>query len=292
LEIYTEDFLANLDSLELVVKIKQFRSLDFRVLSEDEIDERIQNVLIHNGRYSFYSNHCTINKGYMYRVRKIEDSHLLQVNNYVESDFWDPPAEYAKQGRLNRKGESLLYTAISRPLTAVQEAKIQKGEHFLLIVYEVVKDIEAIEIGGNFDSQYSGILNHCSKDKIILNNEIVNSFLIDEFRRDVGEGTEYLYKLSRTIAGCFGFPNAGTGFDGIKYPAAFDASEWNVCLLPQKARESLRLKNAFIAEHHYECDKLTLTQVMTGYSRVERAKFRNLSWHEQAMFSDKWWSDF
>ena len=76
---------------------------------------------------------------------------------------------------------------------AIDELKIPDGERFSLIVYKAVEDVKVTMIGGQPDIK--GL-----HDGEALKVEMLQGFLRDEFTRDVGKGTEYLYRISEIIA--------------------------------------------------------------------------------------------
>ena len=109
------------------------------------------------------------------------------------SDCWEPPREIVRLGRLNKEGEPLLYTTPAGPRVAIDELKVPDDEWFSLIVYEAVEDVNVAIIGGDVDVE--GL-----DDGDVLKIEMIQGFLRDEFMRDVGQGTEYLYRISESIA--------------------------------------------------------------------------------------------
>ena len=109
------------------------------------------------------------------------------------SDCCEPPKKLVKMGRLNKDGEPILYTSPSDPRVAIGELKIPDHEWFSLIVYEAVEGVNVAIIGGDVDVE--GL-----DDVDALKIEMIQGFLRDEFTRDVGRGTEYLYRISEIIA--------------------------------------------------------------------------------------------
>jgi len=283
-------FMKNVNVLELTNRIKQFRSLDLQKMNEKELYEQIQQVLLFDGQCSFFSNYCTIEFGHLYRVRKI--SKLEQIEKSSEDDFWNPPPKFVEDyGRLNKPNESLLYTSRTRPIAAVQELKIKENNIFFLIVYRVTRNIQAIEIGGDYDFHYQNLGK--SSENIILINETYNNFFRDEFCRDVGIGTEYLYKLSVAIArNIFSFPPSGEKFiDAMQYPSVCSKKDWNVCILPEKVKELLAVQSVMVVQY-FGADRIIPIKIMQGYDKKGNAKFYNLKPDEKLKFSDSWWKDF
>jgi len=164
------------------------------------------------------------------------------MNIHDESDLWEPPTNCVKQiGRLNKVGETLLYTAPQNPNVAIKETHIQKNDWYALIKYTAVKDIKVNTIGGVYDYRAMGFVD----EKAIMVHELYNSFLRDEFSRDVGNGTEYLYRISERIAKDY-FDLPPEIQDAWCYSSVQDKNKYNVCFRPEKAHELLKLNGAMI----------------------------------------------
>lgn len=227
---------------ELREKIDAFRKLDFKTITYTALSTAIIETLStrKNGtsllaRFSNTGKYSKTTR--FYRIRKIhaDDYRIPPDVMKAESDAWNPPIEHCKTGRLNREGESLLYTSPSSPAVAVGEMRIVDNERFALIVYEAVQDINVSMIGG---SSFPPNSNVSDDDKLKL--DIINDFLTHEFIRDVGVGTEYLYKISETIAkDHFDLPPSIQ--DAWCYPSVANKKMFNVCFRPEKAKEKLKL---------------------------------------------------
>ena len=150
-----------------------------------------------------------------------------------------PPKEIVKIGRLNKAKEPLLYTTPVHPIIAVEELKIPDNEWFYLIEYEATQKINVAMIGGNFE--YDGL-----DDNERLKLQMIQNFFCHEFIRDVGKGTEYLYKISEYIAKAFfDFPSKFQ--DAWCYPSITKKENYNVCFRPYKRKEKLKLIGVQIA---------------------------------------------
>ena len=148
------------------------------------------------------------------------------------SDCWEPPKKLVKMGRLNKDGEPILYTSPSDPRVAIGELKIPDHEWFSLIVSEAVEGVNVAIIGGDVDVE--GL-----DDVDALKIEMIQGFLRDEFTRDVGRGTEYLYRISEIIAKDY-FDMPPVMQDAWCYPSIVDKSKFNVAFRPER-RAKLRL---------------------------------------------------
>ncbi|OLS39193.1 hypothetical protein BTR25_13530 [Bacillus sp. MRMR6] len=158
----------------------------------------------------------------------------------VEQDAWNPPANIIKaMGRLNKVNESLLYTAPGDPLVAIKEAKVKDGEFFSLIVYKARDEIKVNRIG-NFEriEQLTELEN--LKLRLLIN------FLRDEFTKDVGQGTEYLYRVSERIAKDYFDLPPKVAQDAWLYPSVAKKESFNVCFRPELAKELLDLQGVVI----------------------------------------------
>lgn len=240
------EFLPYVDARELHRRISAFRKLNFRVMSEAEVFEAIGDVIMFDTprgpmcvlqpRSSQYPAGTMF-----YRVRVIpKEDHVTPLRSMsTVGDCWEPPGEIVKMGRLNKEHEPLLYTSPIDPLVAIGELKIPDGERFSLIVYEAVEDVNVTVIGGDVDTE--GL-----DEDDALKVEMIHGFLSDEFTREVGQGTEHLYRLSEIIAKAY-FDLPPEMQDAWCYPSIVDKSRFNVAFRPS-TRAKLRLVGVQIGE--------------------------------------------
>jgi hypothetical protein len=200
-----KDFLKYVDTSQLHEKICQFRDLDFKRISYEEIQNAISKVINFDTPYENISILTPVNVSYpigtrFYRVRTIPGSDIvlplsdrdLPLKTMCKlSDCWEPPENIVRSGRLNRDNEALLYTSPQAPV-AVEEMKIPNNELFSLIVYEATEKINVTKIGSV--PNIEGL----NQDEM-LKVRVIQDFLRHEFTRDVGSGTEYLYRISESI---------------------------------------------------------------------------------------------
>lgn len=241
-----ERFLNNIDEIELLNKIKYFRSLNIKNMLNEEISNEILNVLCFNKTFHYIINIKKYLKGTnFFRIRKLNGKKIPNSNLQIESDFWNPPEEVIfSYGRLNKPHESLLYTSLSNPHICIDEMKIKKDEFFALIKYISKSEVKVNMIGGEYDYNTLGI----KSKKAVLVHEIYNNFLKDEFSRDVGIGTEHLYKISEIIAKWyFDLPPRDVQ-DAWAYSSIPNKNNYNVCFRPEIAKDLLELQGAAICE--------------------------------------------
>ena len=124
-----EEFLKSIDSIKLVEKINKFRGLNIKNMKLQDIEKAISEVLTWNGDFSYLTNigtypigtHLTNIGTYpigtqFYRIRKLKGSLIPNESLSTYADFWEPPKSCVKsEGRLNKKGESLLYVTPEDP---------------------------------------------------------------------------------------------------------------------------------------------------------------------------------
>lgn len=245
-------FLQYVDIRDIHGRISEFRRLNFRSMSYREVHNAILDATSFDtprGRMGMFQG---VSSQYLagtrfYRVRAIpKDDHVVPLRSMSKvGDCWEPPREMARIGRLNREGEPLLYTSPGDPLVAIEEAKIPDGERCSVIVYEAVEDVNVTVIGA--DPEVDGL------DEVdLLKLQMIQGFLRDEFTRDVGRGTEYLYRISEVIAkDYFDFPPDVQ--DAWCYPSIADKKWWNVAFRP-KDRHKLRLLGVWIAKPYRQGD--------------------------------------
>jgi len=240
--------LSKISINELTTKIETYRNFDFSKISDEDLFNEILNVLLIDvdglkkaimlPRFNSYPKGTRF-----YRVRTIssEDNNVPLDSMKVESDAWNPPEKFVTTiGRLNKINESLLYTSPIEPYIAIQEIKVPDNEKFSLIVYEAKKEIKVCMVGIWEDIPF---LNENENLKM----RIMYNFLKDEFKRDVGIGTEYLYRASENITKVhFTFPRHMQ--DAWCYPSVAYQGAVNVCFQPEIAKELLNLVGVLICK--------------------------------------------
>lgn len=245
-EFEFREYLRHIDTSQLLERISQFRDLDFKRMPSAEISERFRNVLMFGPSEDQKTcalpigigNFKTGNK--FFRVRKLEAQEMKFPlrGMEIEADAWEPPAKYVRTGRLNKDGEPLLYTSPDDLNVAIEETKIADGELFSAIVYEAAEPIKCALIGIPAPD-----LALSSDEQIKL--KIVLDFLRHEFIRDVGVGTEHLYKISEALTkDNFDLPEQES--DGWCYPSVAMKGRVNVCFRPHVARKKLTLLGVMI----------------------------------------------
>ena len=241
------DFLKNIDPLVVIDKIKKFRSLNIREMTEFEIFEAVNDTLCCNGKFVYFTNNATYPKGTtFYRVRPLKGSKTPFSELDTINGFWEPPIErVTKRQRLNKVGESLLYVTPGDPMVPIRELHILEGEYYALIKYVATQPVKVNIIGGQYDYKKIGVFD----EKAILIHELYNSFLKDEFSREVAPGLEYLYAVSEMIAkNYFDLPPRDIQ-DAWAYSSVQDKSKYNVCFRPDIAHDLLKLEGAAICKN-------------------------------------------
>lgn len=143
------------------------------------------------------------------------------------------------------------------------------------MVYEATDDIKVNLIGQQYNYEMLGI----QSEKIKLINNIFNDFLKDEFSRDVGEGTEYLYIVSELIAkNFFDLPPRNIQ-DAWAYPSLKDKEKYNVD--PEIAKEVLKLKGTLICEKLPRSYEIHVKCIQSGFDSSGKAQFYSVGSEEQ-----------
>lgn len=244
-----KDFLSNITFEDIEDKRELFRLINFSSLDEHSLFRVISDTFSFNingismsmlmPMFSYYKRNTIF-----YRIRKVVNNDCVFpiITLQVEQDVWNPPAQFVtKLGRLNKIGEPLLYTCPESPIPAVLETRIPEGERFCLIEYEAIKDVKVVNIGvwkSNPDLSEEENL----KMRMMMN------LLGDLFSRDVGDGTEFLYRLSERIAKDY-FDLPLEVQDGWCYPSVAFKLFLNVCFRPEIAKSVLRVKDILIGTY-------------------------------------------
>ena len=238
-----QNILKQIDPLVLMKKIAEFRRLNISGMSSAEIDKAILDVLCWNGMFCCYTNIKSYPAGTkFFRVKRFKGSKVPDERFKEYQDFWETDPKHLKDyGRLNKPGESLLYVTPDLHC-AIDECRIKEDEFFAAILYTAKTDIKVNMIGGEFDYPQMGIVD----EKVKLIHEIYNGFLRDEFSRDVGKGTEFLYRTSEAIAKSYFDLPPRVVQDAWAYASIQDKKKYNVCFRPDIAHEVLELNGAMI----------------------------------------------
>lgn len=244
-----ESILEHEDINKLKERIHAFQNMDIQSLSDKELKDKIDEVLsvkLDGGitistnltEYSLFS----IGRRF-YRVRKLKNTDMPNSDLRKLSSYWNPPKKYIKHyGRLNKPGESLLYTALN-PYTAMCETNLMPGDSFVLCVYEAIKPLRFSWIGGKANYYFNGI----KRKKVIEFFEIIRKFLFDEFTRVVPEGQEPLYRITETIAkNYYNFPDD----NGWRYPSIKHNFEDNICFRSEGVMRNIKIVGAIIATYN------------------------------------------
>jgi hypothetical protein len=241
-------YLSQLDTAHFLNNISAFRDLNFKRLSYKEVKSAIEELFYvideHNQQYCGLIQERTVySKGTsFYRTRRIDDSDCKIPLTTItqERDLWCPSRDMIKMQRVNLENEQILYTTPKFPRIAIEETKVPDRGRFILLQYDAVEDISVILVG--LRANVDGL----NKDEQVKHN-LINAFMRDEFTREVGTGTEYLYKISNCLAKEFyGFL---PGFaDAWCYPSVVDKKNCNVCLQEKIAKKKMIMKGFYICQ--------------------------------------------
>ena len=246
-----ENILEHTDINELKEKIRIFQNMNIQSMSDKELRANIDKVLsveLDGGitistvllEYSIFE----IGDRF-YRVRKLKNATIPNRDLKNVSAYWNPPSKYVKHyGRLNKPGESLLYTALD-PYTAICETGLKPGDSFVLCIYEAIRPLRFSWIGGKADYKFNGIKNK----KVIELMETIREFLVDEFTRIVPENEKFLYRITEIIAKGYYAPPE---YNGWRYPSIKNNFEDNVCFRAERVMYNLKLIGALVAVFNKE----------------------------------------
>lgn len=221
--------------------IKQFTNCNFKTISDDEIRSNLIKILSYdngNGAYFMPMNvpiHGIPTNSLLFRIRTIDSSIKC------EDDLWYPPSKHiSKRGRLNDINESILYAAEDIG-TALGEMRIKVGQEFYLLFYKVINNIGLIDISPckGISSQYKEI------------EEIVSTFLVNEFSTFVSDNENERYRVSNMI-GKFFYSYQLHGLDGWIYPSAVRCGKKSIAIDVKKSKEKLEF--LFIAKGKLETE--------------------------------------
>lgn len=270
-----KDFLKYVDLAELHDKICHFRDIDFKKISYQEVQAAITKVITFKTPFGSECVLPSMRSSYpvgtrFYRVRTLpEDDQNLPFRAMSKvADCWEPPESISRVGRLNRENESLLYTAPISPIVAIEEMKISDNELFSLIVYEAVQPINVTIIGAK------PVTEGLTREET-LKVRMIQDFLKHEFIRDVGYGTEYLYRISESIVKDY-FDLPPSIQDAWCYPSVAKKGYCNVCFRKER-RSGLKLLGSQIVSIAREGDKCLFDVKWVAFESEDGV---NLEYHQ------------
>lgn len=272
-----QSILKKNDPIVLLGKISKFRKLNISRMSDAEIRQAILDVLCTDGVFSYYTNIKTYPAGTkFFRVKRFSGTAIPDPRFTFDRDYWETDPKFLKEyGRLNKPHESLLYTSPDL-LCSIKEVHISEKDYFAAIQYTSKTSVKVNVIGGEYDYSQLGI----TDSKAILIHEIFNSFLRDEFSRDVGKGTEYLYRVSEMIAKDYFDLPPRVAQDAWAYSSIQDKAKYNVCFRPDIAHDILELNGAMICKLGNE-DGVRVLYVAIGANAEKKIIFYPLGSAEQ-----------
>ena len=237
-----ENLLNTIDTLQLLKKIEEFKKIDLKNTSMEEISLKSLETLS-----CMIVSECIFKRNEkLFRVRKLTDDSNNQIKTF--NDIWHPPESKIKNfGRVNLKGEPILYCSTDSE-TPLYECNINEKDSYALIQYSIKENNELIGyLVGNKEEPEG--LNQIGK----INNRIINDFIISEFTKPVGEGTEFLYKVSNVIAKNFmDMPFA----DAYVFPSIANYKKgWNVAIKPKSALQKIKFDCVCICNLKEYCSK-------------------------------------
>jgi len=227
--------LNSINTLELLNRIEQFRKVDLRTVSEEDLNNHLLlTVKDVSGRIMTLTM-----SDVLYRVRKLNPD--LSNKPTTFDDVWYPKSHYVdKNNRANKEGEPVLYVSLDMT-TPLFECEIKEGDRYALIRYRI-RENRQITLFDFANETYPSGLNDIGK----VNFKIIKDFFISEFCKPVGDGTEFLYRISNCI--CVNYldiPDCG----GYLYPSiAHFKKGYNIALKPTCADNCLLFDSVLICQ--------------------------------------------
>jgi hypothetical protein len=220
------------DPKRIMEIIEEWRHLDFKKSSHEEIDKKLKE-LIDSFEVTSVSGYRTTPPR-LWRIRPCRD---LKTNI---NEFWEPPKGKTPLGRCNIEQEPVLYVS-ENSVTPFEEIKIKPFDTFYLIEYSAKEECY-------FANIVSESLEPCNVEDTgspplyegdqLVSYQILRDFIRTEFLRPVGEGTEFLHRISSSICRTwFGDEQ----YDGWRYPSVHMIKNKNIAIKPQKAHEKLEI---------------------------------------------------
>lgn len=246
-------------------KIRAFRRTEIRDLSDEQLAAAISDVFsveVPGGKVSYLNvRPFEIPAGtILYRARRAEDGSVPPKSGRLIRDS-GPPNVVAREGRLNKAGEPILYTAINNALVPLQECRIAINGHAVIFAYRARRVIKAPKIG----AVESGV-EFDRGERIKLN--LINDFLHDEFAREVEVGLEHLYRSSQIVAKWW-FDGPDSKQDCWVYSSTKNRNLLNAAFRPNKAHECLDVFGSLLVERISERSFKIISVGKAGRKRFE-----------------------
>lgn len=235
--------LEELDVIGYLTKISEFRKLNRKKISDGQLFSEMMSLFSVDNKVTLLPITVPFKKDYLfYRIRNLGKEYAL--NQLKIQDFWSPPDHMIKNyGRINKPKESILYTSLSID-GCLEEISLNNEDIFLIMQYKTKRDIKATQIGGDLNINTLNL----ESNKAEGNYAIINNFINEEFSREVGIGTEHLYKTSELIAKSF-FDLPPEWQDAWTFPSIQEKSNMNIAFRKKTAEEILNLNSVLVCKH-------------------------------------------
>ncbi|EIN1432572.1 hypothetical protein LOH69_003075, partial [Listeria monocytogenes] len=239
--------LEQLNGFDFLKKVSEFRNLNRKKISDEQLFNEMMSLFSVDNNVILMPITVSFKKDYLfYRIRNLGKEYDL--NQLKIQDFWSPPDHMVKNyGRINKPKESILYTSLSIN-GCLEEISLNNEDIFLVMRYKMKREIKGIQIGGDFRKQLN-----LESSRAEQNYAIINDFINVEFSREVGIGTEYLYKTSELIAKSF-FDLPSEWQDAWTFPSIQEKSNMNIAFRKKTAEEILILDSVLVCKYHENHD--------------------------------------
>lgn len=231
-----EGLFASIGTRQLEDQLEKLADIDLSGLEVDDesIYQSIKDcILLPYGELrltAFPSGMISLCEGNrLFRARGIANTE----EPLTASDFWEAPAKYVKQGRLNGPQQQFLYVS-DDPFTPLQEARIEEGGFFLLTEYRIEGNLEVITIGTGSMDTVTG-LSVDTRLKLKLVKDFINKHFLSS--------QENAYRVSSILANRL----HDFGPDGWSYPSVARPSTTNFCL-KLHSKDRLRIARALLGK--------------------------------------------
>lgn len=251
------NFVLNHESfIEFKSKIASFNLKDLNKLTYDQVYKEISGILLYGGFFlsskePYYRSHDLLNiKDKFYRIRKTD-----RITSNI-TEYWSPPIKFVTEfGRLNRSGESVLYTSRNSISIPIKELEIKNDDIVLVTVYTWNHEYTSI-------LKYMGIMNNQYIDKNNLLSKLTNlkmSF-ISEWLMKKNISNNNIYKVTNSIRR---FYERGQDkmIDGYIYPSTLNDKELNTIFYPHVENKNLILESVYFGQITNISDK---SIILTG----------------------------
>lgn len=188
----------------------------------DDIERNVKSIILYNGIVVFrktksaeYQDGNTSQNTLFSRVRIVNDTKIESFKD-INQFMTLPSNKITWEGRLNTKGEALLYASHNSFLVPIFETSVKLGDKILYIVYRRKQgEIIRLRKMAIDEDQIIKLDNYAAK----INDLKLNFVKYWLTKHSDGKNDDYLYRITNTIKSVYASRKSNDSIDGYIYPS-------------------------------------------------------------------------